>query len=244
MYHLVQDLPDPMAVPPDRFTEQMELLATGPFNVIEEEDLHEMVERRVPLPSNSVFITFDDGYANTVSAALPILDRFGLPALMAVCGGYLTTDLPRRVPHPVQEFADLEQVGQWMASGRSIAAHSYTHPRLTTASDLSLTWQTAGDREVLAELLGIPPRTFVYPYGAHDARVRGAVAHLYPLALATDEHHPADPDNPHALSRIQVDPDWTLEAFSVALCSGTDPATAQQAARQVNISPSNEDYDK
>ncbi|MEE4488993.1 polysaccharide deacetylase family protein [Streptomyces sp. BE230] len=233
MYHLVEDLPTSMAVPPDRFAEQMEFLEGGPYSVITEQDLHDLVRRRAPLPAKAVLITFDDGYANTVSTALPLLERHGLPALMAVCGGYLTSDLPRRVPHPVDAFADIEQIGRWADSGRSLAAHSYTHPRLTAASDLALAWQTAGDREVLTELLGHEPRTFVYPYGAHDARVRSAVARLYPLALATDEHQAPDSDRPYALSRIQVDPGWTLEAFRAALEAGTDPCAAQLAARRV-----------
>jgi peptidoglycan/xylan/chitin deacetylase (PgdA/CDA1 family) len=234
MYHLVQDLPSPMAVPPERFTQQMELLATGPYTVVTEDDLHTMVGRGFPLPANAVLITFDDGYTNTVSTALPVLDRFGLPAVMAVCGGYLAADRPLQVRHPVQELADLAQVQQWAASGRAVAAHGYTHRRLTATSDLALAWQTAGDREVLAELLGHRPRTFAYPYGAYDARVQRAVAELYPLALATDEHHRADVHHPYALSRIQVDPGWSLAAFRAALDSDTDPAAAQHAARQTD----------
>jgi peptidoglycan/xylan/chitin deacetylase (PgdA/CDA1 family) len=234
MYHLVQDLPIPMAVPPDRFAQQMELLATGPHRVVTEDDLYTMVARGIPLPADAVLITFDDGYADTVSTALPVLDRLGLPAVMAVCGGYLTADRPRHVRHPVQELADLDQVQLWAGTGRAVAAHSYTHQRLTAASDLALTWQTAGDHEVLAELLGRPPRTFAYPYGAYDDRVQRAVAELYPLALATDEHHRADLHHPYALSRIQVDPDWTLAAFCTALDSDTDPAAAQRAARQTD----------
>ncbi len=244
MYHLIQDLPSPMAVPPDRFAQHMELLATGPYTAVSEDDLHTMVARGLPLPANAVLITFDDGYANTVSTALPVLDRFGLPAAMAVCSGYLAADRPRQVRHPVQELADLDQVQQWVASGRTVAAHSYTHQRLTTASDLALAWQTAGDREVLAELLGHRPRTFAYPYGAYDARVQRAVAELYPLALATDEHHRADLHHPYALSRIQVDPDWTLDAFRAALDSDADPAAAQRAARQTNTRTRPEEHSR
>jgi peptidoglycan/xylan/chitin deacetylase (PgdA/CDA1 family) len=231
MYHLIEDLPGPMAVPPDRFREQMELLAGGPYTPVTEDDLHMMLASGRPLPPNAVLITFDDGYANTVTTALPALEQHGLPALMAVCGGYLTGDLPRHVPHPVQEMADLDQVQRWAASGRAVAAHSYTHRRLTGLSDKALTWQTAGDHEALTGLLGREPRTFAYPYGAYDPRVQRAVASLYPLALATDEHHEPDLRHPYALSRIQVDPGWSLQAFRTALDSTADPAAAQHAAR-------------
>ncbi|MGY3056225.1 peptidoglycan/xylan/chitin deacetylase (PgdA/CDA1 family) [Streptomyces sp. TE3672] len=241
MYHLVQDLPGPMAVPPDRFVRQMELLADGPYTVVDEDALHTMVARGIPLPADAVLLTFDDGYANTIDTVLPVLERLGLPAVMAVCGGYLTDDRPARLPHPVQEVADLGQVERWLASGRTVAAHTHTHRRLTALSDLALAWQIAGDREVLTELLGRPPRTFAYPYGAYDARVQRTVAGLYPLALATDEHHRPDLRHPYALSRIQVDPAWSLEAFRTALDSGTDPAAAQRAARKTDARTLKED---
>jgi peptidoglycan/xylan/chitin deacetylase (PgdA/CDA1 family) len=241
MYHLVQDLPGPMAVPADRFARQMELLAASPYTVVDEDDLHTMIARGVPLPANAVLLTFDDGYANTITTALPVLERLGLPAVMAVCGGYLTDERPRRVPHPVQEMASLGQVQRWAASGRALAAHSYTHRRLNTLSDLALAWQIAGDHEVHTELLGRQPRTFAYPYGAFDARVQRAVAGLYPLALATDEHHRPDLRHPYALSRIQVDPAWSLEAFRAALDSGTDPAATQRCARETDARTLKED---
>ncbi|MFF2385652.1 polysaccharide deacetylase family protein [Streptomyces sp. NPDC058108] len=231
MYHLVQDLPGPMAVPPGHFREQMELLSRGPYTLIAEDDLHTAHGRGVPLPDHAVLLTFDDGYANTVTTALPVLEQFGLPAVMAVCGGYLTADRPRHVPHLVQETADLSQVQAWTASGRTVAAHSYTHRRLTGCTPRELAWQTAGDHEALTELLGRAPRTFAYPYGAYDPRVQRVVAGLYPLALATDEHHQPDLRHPYALSRIQVDPAWSIDAFRTALDSTAGPAAAQRAAR-------------
>ncbi|WP_433195852.1 polysaccharide deacetylase family protein [Nocardia sp. CA-107356] len=228
-----------MAVPTARFREQMQLLAEGAYRVLTEDDLHAFLDHGIEPPANGVLITFDDGYANTITTALPILEDLGLPALMAVCGGYLTDDLPRRVPHLVQEMADVAQVQAWIGSGRDIAAHGYTHQRLTGVSDLALRWQTAGDREVLTDVLGRTLRTFAYPYGACDARVQRAVAELYPAALSTDEHHRVDLHHPHNLPRIQIDPGWSLTAFQTALDSDADPATAQRAARCADTARSN-----
>lgn len=89
-----------------------------------------------------------------------------------------------------------------------------------------------GDYETHASLLDAAPRMFVYPYGAHDHRVRDVVAEWYPLALTTDEHHRPDVTRPFELSRIQVDPAWSLDAFRTALGSRTDPAHAQRATRR------------
>lgn len=44
------------------------------------------------LPTNAVWITFDDGYPSVVEAGQPILDRFAIPATMFVCPGVIDTD--------------------------------------------------------------------------------------------------------------------------------------------------------
>lgn len=235
LYHLVGEGSGPMTVPLHRFIQQMELLAAGHYRLLTEDDLHAHVRSAASTPTDAVLLTFDDGYANTLTTVLPVLDRLGLPALMALCSGYLGADLPRRVRHPVQEMADLGQVRRWIDSGRDVAAHGYTHHRLPQEKDLALRWQVGGDHETHASLLDEVPRTFVYPYGAHDRRVRDVVAEWYPLALTTDEHHRPDSARPYELSRIQVDPTWSLGAFRVALDSHTDPASAQRAARRVDI---------
>ncbi|MFI2473079.1 polysaccharide deacetylase family protein [Nocardia xishanensis] len=235
MYHLIDDIDSPMAVPPSRFAEQMALLAGEGYRLITGSELHDALLNRQPLPHNAVLVTFDDGYTNTFTTALPVLEHYGVPAVMAVCGGYLTDDLPLHLPHTSQEIAETAAVAAWLESGREIAAHSYTHPRLTTLTDTALHWQIHGDAETLTELLGVTPRIFAYPYGAHDARVRAAVAQVYPLAMATGEHQATGLD-PHRLPRIQVDPRWDLRQFRTALHD--NPVVASE--RRTSPTPTSE----
>jgi len=58
------------------------------FNVL---PLHEAVRRLTTstLPSRAAAISFDDGYADNYSVALPILKRHGLPATIFVATGFL-----------------------------------------------------------------------------------------------------------------------------------------------------------
>ncbi len=90
IYHRVLDEPDfmrPDEVDKEAFTWHMELLAKH-FNVL---PLSEALERMQndTLPPRAVSITFDDGYADNYTNALPILKRFDLTATFFIASGFL-----------------------------------------------------------------------------------------------------------------------------------------------------------
>ncbi|HWF11547.1 MAG TPA: polysaccharide deacetylase family protein, partial [Bryobacteraceae bacterium] len=45
-----------------------------------------------PLPRRAVLITFDDGYRNVYTHAAPVLQRYGVPAVVFLSTGYIDTD--------------------------------------------------------------------------------------------------------------------------------------------------------
>jgi peptidoglycan/xylan/chitin deacetylase (PgdA/CDA1 family) len=90
IYHRVVPEPDPMRPgDPDvrSFAERLAFLARA-FNVL---PLGEAVERLRggTLPPAALAITFDDGYADNLLHALPVLQHFGAPATVFVASGYL-----------------------------------------------------------------------------------------------------------------------------------------------------------
>jgi len=90
IYHRVLDKPDYMRsdeLDKNAFAWQMELLARH-FTVLSLSDAIEGMQQG-SLPSRSVCITFDDGYADNFTNAFPILKSFGLPATFFVASGFL-----------------------------------------------------------------------------------------------------------------------------------------------------------
>ncbi len=89
-YHRVHPVIDPInpgEIDAQRFTWQMELIANN-FNVL---TVGEAVDRlqKGQLPDRSLCITFDDGYADNVEVALPILEKFSLRATFFIATGFL-----------------------------------------------------------------------------------------------------------------------------------------------------------
>lgn len=90
IYHRVLPQADPMyPYDPDvpTFAHQMRALAQD-FNVLRLGEAVERLERR-ELPARAVAITFDDGFADNVTQALPVLTELGLTATFFVATGYL-----------------------------------------------------------------------------------------------------------------------------------------------------------
>ncbi|WP_238527326.1 polysaccharide deacetylase family protein [Methylomonas methanica] len=90
IYHRVLDAPDymrPQEVDIESFDWQMALLSKY-FNVLTLEDGLQRLQND-SLPARAVCITFDDGYADNFTNALPILQRYKLNATFFIASGFL-----------------------------------------------------------------------------------------------------------------------------------------------------------
>ena len=93
LYHRVTQVPlDPqwLSVTPERFAEHLEILRQDYYTV----SLGEM-QRRLRwgfLPHNTVVVTFDDGYADNLHRAKPLLEHFDVPATLFLVSGKVGKD--------------------------------------------------------------------------------------------------------------------------------------------------------
>jgi peptidoglycan/xylan/chitin deacetylase (PgdA/CDA1 family) len=108
LYHRVATMPcDPqwLCVTPQHFAEHLEVLNQfGPTL-----RMHQLAEARQQgrVPRRTVVVTFDDGYADNLYSALPLLDQRGVPATFFLSSGYLGQEyefwwdeLERLILHP------------------------------------------------------------------------------------------------------------------------------------------------
>src|SRR5262249_11986659 len=88
MYHRVTELPnDPylLAVTPEHFAEQMEEIRRYCVPMRLEELVDELEDGNIP--NRGVVVTFDDGYADNLYQAKPLLERYEIPATVFVTAG-------------------------------------------------------------------------------------------------------------------------------------------------------------
>jgi peptidoglycan/xylan/chitin deacetylase (PgdA/CDA1 family) len=93
MYHRINKADsDPwgLCVRPERFAEHLEILRQEAVPL----PLPELVRahREGVLPRGAIAVTFDDGYADNLSNATPLLERFHIPATVFVTSGYIGSE--------------------------------------------------------------------------------------------------------------------------------------------------------
>lgn len=201
MYHSVTedraDDPYRVTVTPERLDRQLAWLARRGLRGVSMAEL-----LAAPAPGRLVGLTFDDGYADFLTHALPVLRRHRCTATLFVLPGRLGGDNAWDPLGPRRPLLTADGIRQAAAEGVEIGSHGLTHLDLTRADDLTLKAETAGSRDALADLLGTVPAGFCYPYGTIDRRAVDAVRDAgYRYACAID---PGPLTGPHAFPRVHV----------------------------------------
>ncbi len=140
-----------------------------------------------------VLLTFDDGFANNVTHALPLLEEHGAPAVFFVAtqhvadprnwlpatrkaAGEYPGDLPEEI---ARDLFDGMSAGELAAAAASplvtIGSHTVSHPRLSRCGDDELAAELRESKRFLENAAAQPVELFAYPTGDYDRRVAAAV---------------------------------------------------------------------
>ncbi|WP_106397922.1 polysaccharide deacetylase family protein [Actinocorallia populi] len=210
MYHSVRDDPPPdtaaLSVRPGVFADQMALLKERGFTPVR------LSDRAADVP-RPICITFDDGYADFHSQALPILSSFGYPATVFVTTGWLDDAGPDAAGRPLDTMLRWGHVRELAAEGVEIGAHSHSHPQLDQLRDGPLHDELTRSRLLLEDRLQRPVTTMAYPYGYSSARVRRAVARAGYTTAYVVANDVASHRSGYAIPRLTVQRSTSAAAF-------------------------------
>ncbi|OOG49437.1 polysaccharide deacetylase family protein [Rhodanobacter sp. C01] len=174
-------------------------------------------------------ITLDDGYADNLDHALPLLQQHGFSATCYVVSGsigqYNQWDAERLgVRKPLMS---VEQLRDWHRGGMEIGAHTRSHPRLTQCSDAQLRDEIHGSKATLEDHLGTPVTQFCYPYGDADDRVADMVRETgFAAATTTARGRASAGMDLWQLPRVQIARHHLLPQFAMRVMSGYEDRRA------------------
>jgi peptidoglycan/xylan/chitin deacetylase (PgdA/CDA1 family)/SAM-dependent methyltransferase len=210
MYHrIATDGPAALApyrVAPELFAAQMDALYRAGYHTIRLEEWINALTRNEQLPGKPIILTFDDGYRDFLTAAMPVLRYYGFSATV-----FLVAERIGRVANWDSAYGEAAPLLSWQEVqalqdvGTEFGCHSAMHWPMTGMSLAELTEDTARSRAILEEGTGVPISSLAYPYGAENEFVRRAVADLgFQAAVTCYRGISRLGDDPLRLRRIEV----------------------------------------
>jgi peptidoglycan/xylan/chitin deacetylase (PgdA/CDA1 family)/SAM-dependent methyltransferase len=210
MYHrIATDGPAALAryrVAPDLFAAQIKALHEAGYRTVHLDRWINALIRNEQLPGKPIILTFDDGYRDFLTAAIPVLRYYGFSATVFLVaeriGSVADWDSGYGEAAPLLSWQEMHALQE---TGTEFGCHSAVHWPMTGMSLTELTEDTARARAVLEEGLGAPVTSLAYPYGAENEFVRRVVADLgFQAAVTCDPGISGLGDDPLRLRRIEV----------------------------------------
>lgn len=177
LYHRianVSDDPHKLSVTPENFRSHLAILAKNGYKFI---SMSECIQG-TKFKTRTAVVTFDDGYADNLYNALPILESLKIPATIFVVSGKITERNMVQMPFYWDEETEAKDRGIPLTKEEliklashpliEIGAHTITHPRLSELSIEMQKEEIENSKKDLEAVIGKSVIGFAYPFGGAD----------------------------------------------------------------------------
>lgn len=186
MYHGL--LPDKAkqgtyVIGPSLFESDLQYIQQAGYTPVFIADLLAYTEQGVPLPEKPIVLTFDDGYYNNYAYAYPLLQKYGMKAVISPIARWsrFYSETPAEADRPLYSHITWAQMREMADSGLvEFQNHSYdlhhTESKRKGASKLPgesveayqrlLEEDLTAAQQWLTQQAGVTPMAFTYPFGA------------------------------------------------------------------------------
>ena len=217
------------ATSPGVFAEQMDFLKRNDYRIVGLNNLPGIFAGPDRGIGKCVVVTFDDGLADFITGALPVLNRHGYSATVFLPAGLMGRQVNG------QACMTWDQVRESAAKGIAFGSHSLTHPKLVDLTPAELEREIRGSKEKIEGELGQGIDSFSYPYAfpEQDAGFLKRCEELlvksgYRSGVTTIIGAAAAKDNRYFLKRLPMNDHDDLLFFKAKLEGGYDWLHAAQ----------------
>lgn len=180
MYHGVSSgKGDHINIPLKRFKKDIEWLDSN-FEIIDLVDIMKSTKKE----GIQIALTFDDGFRNFYTNALPILEEKEIPATVFINSGLIGS---REDKYPKMTEKQIREVVE--NSCTSIGNHTRNHVDLTKCDLEKKRKEIIGGKEDIEEVFGIETERFAYPWGSHDRESVKTAGQEHEYCLITGRRH-------------------------------------------------------
>lgn len=207
--------PGYMNMKPQTFETQIKWLKDNGFHIVALKDAVEYLQgKRASLPTKSIVITFDDGWASVDTYLLPIVQKYNFPVTLFI--------YPETISHGKNALT-WDQLKKLQRTGMfDIQSHTYWHPnfkqekkkRSQADFDKFVKSQLVNSKKILDEKLGINVTLLAWPFGIYDAYLEQQAADAgYVMAFSIDDAAANKHYKPMAQPRFMILETQTMKTF-------------------------------
>jgi peptidoglycan/xylan/chitin deacetylase (PgdA/CDA1 family) len=167
----------------------MSYLARNAYHCLSLPEAVGYLQKGERLPNKSFVLTFDDGYQDFHSNAVPILAKFGFTATVFLVAGCLGSQSNWWGQEGAQSglLLSLDEARSLVQGGHILGSHSLSHPFLNKLDDRSALEEIRESRIMLQNQLDMQVDFFSYPFSETNTRIERLVESVgYTAACAGD----------------------------------------------------------
>jgi peptidoglycan/xylan/chitin deacetylase (PgdA/CDA1 family) len=196
-----------LTVSPLQLRDELAYIADHHLRAVSVDDFLEASRLHEPT-QDMVILTFDDGYEDQYSEALPILLQYGARATFFITTGNVGT----------RNHLTWPQIRTMFREGMSIGGHNVNHVDLAALTRSQQRRQINGCLQALRTHAQIEADTYAYPGGTFN-RTTELIMEGEPIELAftTDRSHALGIDSRFEVARLRIKPETTIAEFSAEL---------------------------
>ena len=222
MYHSVRSQKEgEYMIPFEKLESDLKYLKEKGYETMTCKEIKKAADKGESLPKKKVILTFDDGYLNNLTFALPLLEKYDMKAVIAVVGEFTKTYDDVKDENNAYACLNSEHIKELINSGRiEIANHSYSFHHIGARRG---SMQIKGEsdehyknafcedtkrcHDYILKNTGYSMTTYAYPYGAITKASLGFLKEMGCETVLTCEgrHNILSNETPLVLGRYNRD---------------------------------------
>lgn len=146
------------------FRRQVAWLASSGLRILSHTELERAIRARLPV-KRSVVLTFDDGYADFLHTAVPILMQYSLTATAFVPTGLIGQSSHRHGMSAIKHYMTGQQLRAVFDVGFAIGSHTVNHIDISVTPEARVKRELTESLAFVRDITGRQEVAFAFPYG-------------------------------------------------------------------------------
>lgn len=198
----------------DDFEKHLFFLANNQYTCLHFQDLKDFMSGKRPyseFPKKPLILTFDDGYRDNLTNALPLLEKYQIKATIFLLSDHSITynfwdENDETTPSEIMSLTEKKILAR--SPFIEVGSHGIDHPKLTEISSTEALKQMQESKKQLENDLNKPVCCFAYPFGLSSNSLQTLCEEAgYDFAVNTDHGGLHMYENRFALFRVNIFPE-------------------------------------